>query len=354
MEPTNLNKGLFSRKDWEAYLQGDDTLQGNLSDGGKEALDGLTGGQFSASELQRFENQLWKKSFYQRYEGLIKFMVPMVLGVILGGSIFLLISTQERKEELAPVLFDHTEESTAILPAERTQEVVIASETPTIKVQIEGNVEKQTVFEEKATEPSFSQLPIKGIQMISPVGKPKEVKLKFSTIQVPLFYVGQYKWVDYEKLFPEKYRENRLSGTEALFENKYPIREESNYYPMTKPSYKAKVAWATSYLEKGKYPQALKEMRQLLNSMPEDVNLNFYTGILEFQVGQFEEALKCFESTKSIYPPLFNQEAAWYQALCLKELGRKEEAKQRFTEIFDMEGFYSQDAAKALEELDTK
>jgi tetratricopeptide (TPR) repeat protein len=158
--------------------------------------------------------------------------------------------------------------------------------------------------------------------------------------------------VDYEKLFPEQYRENRLSGTEALFENKYPIREESNYYPMNKPSYRAKVSWATSYLEKRKYPQALKEMKQLLNLMPEDVNLNFYSGILEFQIGEFDSALKRFELTKTIYPPLFYQEAAWYQALCLKELGRNEEAKQRLVEIVSMDGFYSQDAAKELEEMD--
>jgi hypothetical protein len=354
MEPTNLNKGLFSRKDWEAYLKGDKKLQGNLSDAGKEALEGLTTGQFSAAELHRLENQLWKKSFYQRHEGLIKFMVPLILGVILGGGVFVLLSPIERMEEIAPLNLDHTDESTAVPPIERSRDAVIVTEPLSIKVQIEGSVEKKTVFEEKVPEPSFSQLPIKGIQMISPVGKPKEVKLKFSTIQVPLFYVGQYKWVDYEKLFPEQYRENRLSGTEALFENKYPIREESNYYPMTKPSYKAKVAWAISYLEKGKYPQALKEMRHLLNAMPEDVNLNFYTGILEFQLGEFELALKHFELTKTIYPPLFNQEAAWYQALCLKELRRKEEAKQRLVEIQDMEGFYSQDAAKELEELDAK
>jgi len=354
MEPTNLNKGLFSRKDWEAYLKGDKKFQGNLSNAGKEALEGLAAGNFSSFELQGFENQLWKKSFYQRYEGLLKFMVPLVLGVILGGSFFLLFSPNERKEEITPLLLDKTNESTTVPPVERSRDVVVATESPTIKVQIEGIVEKKTVFEEKVPEPSFSQLPIKGIQMISPVGKPREVKLKFSTIQVPLFYVGQYKWVDYEKLFPEQYRENRLSGTEALFENKYPIREESNYYPMTKPSYKSKVSWATSYLEKGKYPQALREMRQLLNSMPEDVNLIFYTGILEFQVGKFELALKHFELTKTIYPPLFNQEAAWYQALCLKELGRKEEAKQRLVEILDMEGFYSKDAAKELEEMNDK
>ena len=354
MEPTNLNKGLFSRKDWEAYLKGEKKLQDNLSEAGKDALEGLTAGQFSAAELQSLENQLWKKSFYQRHEGLIKFIVPMTLGVILGGSVFVLLSPKERKEEVTPILLDQTDESNAVPPVERTRDVVVVRKPPSIKVQIEGSVEKQTVFDEKVPEPSFSQLPIKGIQMISPVGKPKEVKLKFSSIQVPLFYVGQYKWVDYEKLFPEQYRENRLSGTEALFENKYPIREESNYYPMTKPSYKAKVAWAISYLEKGKYPQALKEMRQLLNAMPEDVNLNFYTGILEFQLGEFELALKHFELTKTIYPPLFSQEAAWYQALCLKELGRKEEAKQRLVEIQDMEGFYSQDAVKELQELDAK
>jgi hypothetical protein len=35
-------------------------------------------------------------------------------------------------------------------------------------------------------------------------------------------------------------------------------------------------------------------------------------------------------------------------------LGRKEEAKQRLVEILDMEGFYSKDAAKELEEMNDK
>ncbi|MBX7180677.1 MAG: tetratricopeptide repeat protein [Bacteroidia bacterium] len=354
MKPTNLNKGFFTRKDYELHSQGKQLLDGKISDQGKEALEGLLEGEFSTQKLLELESVLWKPTFYDRYRTTIQFSTTLLLGILLGiGGI--LFFGDIKKEPLSRELpLNQSDESSAVPLVERTRDISTTISSKGIHTQMEGPIEKKEIEQEIQGEIKYSELPTKGIPMLVPVGRPNEVKLKVSTIQVPLFYVGQYKWVDYEKLYPEQYKEIELSGTEAIFENKFKVRVENGYTPIQRTSYRTKVGVAMYYLEKGKMEGALKEMKRLLTDRPDDVNLNFYSGILTYQKGDYESALEFFKNVKSAYPPLFEQEALWYEGLCLKELGRTESALKIFREVQLYDGFYSIDASKEINKLEGK
>lgn len=352
MKPTNLNKGLFTRKDFELHSHGKQKLNERLSDHGKEALDGLIAGGFTVKDLEEIEHELWKPTFYQKYASTIQLSITLIIGILLGVGGILLINPRGNDKATEQIPLNQSDESFATPLIEKRRELTSKMPTKGFQIQIEGKMEKKEIIQEKEREAIISQLPTKGVPMIVPLGKPKEVKLKVSTIQVPLFYVGQYKWVDYEKLFPDQYEEKELSGTEAIFENKFKVRVENGYTPFQKKSYRNRVEVATYYLEKGKIEQALKEMKRGLNEMPEDVNLNFYSGIISFQKEDYKSALEYFRNVKGSYPPLFEQEALWYEGLCLKEIGEIESALRIFKEIQSYDGFYSRDAEEEIKKIE--
>lgn len=354
MKPTNLNKGLFSRSDYEFHSQGKHLLDDKISEQGKEALEGLLEGEFSTQELMKMESELWKPTFYQKYRMSIQFSTTLLLGILLGVGGILLLRDKSDEPISKELPLNQSDESSAAPLIEKLREVSPTISTKGIHTQMEGPIEKKEIEPEIKGEIKYSELPTKGIPMLVPVGRPNEVKLKVSTIQVPLFYVGQYKWVDYEKLYPEQYKEIELSGTEAIFENKFKVRVENGYTPIQRIRYKTQVGVAMYYLEKGKMEGALMEMKRLLTERPEDVNLNFYSGILTYKKGDYESALVYFKNVKSAYPPLFEQEALWYEGLCLKELGRMDAALKIFKEVQSYDGYYSLDASVEINKLEGK
>jgi len=79
-----------------------------------------------------------------------------------------------------------------------------------------------------------------------------------------------------------------------------------------------------------------------------DVNANFYSGMSFYFLGKFNKALSYFDNVIQNPNNIFDQEAEFYKAICLKKAGQTTEAETLFRKIISDNGFY---ANRALEEL---
>src|SRR5579864_5925768 len=91
---------------------------------------------------------------------------------------------------------------------------------------------------------------------------------------------------------------------------------------------------ALSFNMEGKTEQALREIRTAIESGEALPELDWTKAHLEFQLGQYAEALEDYEKVLAAYP---NHRAGIYNsALCLEKLGRFEQAAEAFRKTAQM------------------
>lgn len=95
----------------------------------------------------------------------------------------------------------------------------------------------------------------------------------------------------------------------------------------------------------------LEELRFLLRQYPTDVNATFYAGLCAYNLGLYDRAEALLDKAASHSVEVFDEEAAWYHALALQQLGRTEHARERMARIAQDSGFY---AIRARDLLDAK
>ncbi len=91
---------------------------------------------------------------------------------------------------------------------------------------------------------------------------------------------------------------------------------------------------------------ALLELRFLLDQYPDDVNALFYAGLCAYNIGAYERAENFLARTATHRIDTFDEEAQWYHALALEQLGDHSGAQQAFARIAAQGGFYATRAAK--------
>lgn len=99
----------------------------------------------------------------------------------------------------------------------------------------------------------------------------------------------------------------------------------------------------------GNYFASLRSIDELEEKIASsDVNIQFYRGLVFFELSRYTEALANFEKAEQNIIPVFREEAMWYGALSMAAHGDLASAKQRFREIASAGGHYADRAQQRL------
>jgi hypothetical protein len=97
------------------------------------------------------------------------------------------------------------------------------------------------------------------------------------------------------------------------------------------------------------YDKALDKLNFIANSKPNDLNVEFYSGMSNYNMSNFSEALKDLEPITKDKNGVFNEEAYFYTALCYYKTGKTQKGINMLNEIANAGGFYANDARSFIE-----
>lgn len=86
---------------------------------------------------------------------------------------------------------------------------------------------------------------------------------------------------------------------------------------------------------------ALMELRFVMDQYPDDVNALFYAGLCAYNIGAYERAENFLTRSATHRIDTFDEEAQWYHALTLEQLGDHAAAQRAFARIAAQGGFYA-------------
>lgn len=89
----------------------------------------------------------------------------------------------------------------------------------------------------------------------------------------------------------------------------------------------------------------------LLEDINDNLVADFYLGMAYVEIESYDKASESFTRILDEESNLFEEQAEWYNALCILKLGKKDEAKDIFSEITEGNSLYKKDAVKILKAL---
>ena len=100
------------------------------------------------------------------------------------------------------------------------------------------------------------------------------------------------------------------------------------------------------------YDIALKLFNEILEKDQQNVVGNFYSGAIQQQKGQFNEAIHSYTNIITQGDNLFVEQSEWYIGLCYISRNEREKAIRQFRKISDKGGYYQQQANAILKKLE--
>ncbi len=110
-------------------------------------------------------------------------------------------------------------------------------------------------------------------------------------------------------------------------------------------SYTAFFHEALARFARNDHKGCLDDLRFLMEQYPDDVNAHFYAGLCSYNLGLYGRARTLLHRAATHPVPAFDEEAAWYHALTLEQLGESAAAQEAFGRISAGQGFYADRAA---------
>ncbi len=118
----------------------------------------------------------------------------------------------------------------------------------------------------------------------------------------------------------------------------------SRYSKVENSTYSDSLTHALDAFKKEDYKTTLMQLEKIKEGHPDDLNVLFYSGLSNYHLGEFEEAISCFSQTANASNAVFAPESEWYLALSLWKSGHRSEAQTLFMEISAEGGFYAERA----------
>jgi hypothetical protein len=144
-----------------------------------------------------------------------------------------------------------------------------------------------------------------------------------------------------------------LTGTTADKENK----DDNGNIELDVNTYTQKITYM-NFLEKtqlkfrkNKFKDALKDYRTILNHYSNDVNAHFYMALCYFNINKQNKAIEHFDRVLNHDFNTFHEEAKWYKAISLHELGKTSKCITILNEIATENGFYAKKASSMLNKI---
>jgi len=161
--------------------------------------------------------------------------------------------------------------------------------------------------------------------------------------------------VDYSNIYTEviSVPNFELTGTTADKENK----EDTGANDLAVETYTQEITYVDFLREtqlkfrRNKFKDALKDYRTILNHYANDVNAHFYMALCYFNINKQRKAIQHFDRVLDHEFNTFHEEAKWYKALSLYELGKTSKCITILNQIATSNGFYANKANKMLKEI---
>lgn len=99
------------------------------------------------------------------------------------------------------------------------------------------------------------------------------------------------------------------------------------------------------------YKEAVVLFEKLLDNDPDQMVTQFYKGISNFEIAEYQDAGKSFSKVIEHDDNLYIEQAKWYLGFCYLKTEEKEKAIKQFTEIANSDSYYSEKAKKILRKL---
>ena len=272
--------------------------------------------------------------------------------IALIGSIFYFNSTSNN---VNPIENPKTTavNSININEIESNNEIVKPLEEPKIaetKVQIQPNKKEKTEPEKSTEVNDAPEIIIEERQnivlpKIELTKKEYKEKLNDQVKKAKTKSIGYYGFlaVDYSLIYMNEIPvKTQFSGTDASRSNKNdPSIIPDNSVSTTHYSYKDYLKSTFKYMKNRKFIPAIRNFKTILKHFPNDVNAEFYLGYCYYEIGDFNKAIPYFDHAMNNGFDFFEEDAQWFKANSLENLGDTKAAQKIYREIKNNGGFYS-------------
>lgn len=164
-------------------------------------------------------------------------------------------------------------------------------------------------------------------------------------------YLNNYKVFNAPELDKdESIKDTDLKSLSPRYENKSAAKTaEAPPVERIELSYQEALELALVDYDNKRYAKALDRLNVIANTRPDDLNVGFYSGMSNYNMANFSEALKALEPITNDKSGVFNEEAYYYAALCYYKTGRTKKGIRMLNDIVNSGGFYADDARVFIE-----
>ena len=164
-------------------------------------------------------------------------------------------------------------------------------------------------------------------------------------------YLNNYKVFNAPDLEEnEGIKDTELKSVSPRYENKSAARTaDAPAVERKELTYQQALELALVDYDNKRYAKALDRLNTIANTRPDDLNVGFYSGMSNYNMANFSEALKALEPITNDKSGVFNEEAYYYAALCYYKTGRTKKGIRMLNDIVNSGGFYADDARVFIE-----
>lgn len=354
MKSKNSHRSSLTREEISSYIKGGTSKRKHeiekkslQSDFDADALEGWSNTKLTPNEgLKRID-----RKFISSKKALLFTVITAVLTI---STVLILFFGNQNKNQVQQVVQLTVEESDLNLSSS-----IDTITSASIKQQVKPSVIKEDFVEKKkidnppsnptnhknnANEVTVNDLPILSLDL------PKVTVAVKHSEQAKEIFLADFKLIDYRAYRSKPEIQAKmlvLSGLPANMENENSQAEEMEYKDVNIP-YIDYIEKTMRVFGKADYKKTLTRTEIILQTYPDDINALFYSGLCQYNLGQYDAAMDRFYKVLNHNYSNFNEEAEWYLALSYLAKGEKSKAKSIFEMIVKNDSYYSKQAKAYL------
>jgi tetratricopeptide (TPR) repeat protein len=138
---------------------------------------------------------------------------------------------------------------------------------------------------------------------------------------------------------------------EQLFDRYYKSYEPNTTFRSADNELNSDLVLAMKFYENREYHEALKLFERILVNDPSRIGLNFYSGVSQMEIENYELAGKSFDKVIDDRYNMYIEQAEWYLSLCYIVTGQDDKAAHLLEKIINDNGYYRKNARSMLRKL---
>jgi len=305
----------------------------------KEAIEGFDEFPEALSAIPEFNI---KKPFLKKWGGIIS-----IVSVLIVGTITILYFTPTTTSQPTTTV---SKTNTKIeIPKNKIQaESVIMDnqiEEKSIPTSIQNSVKKEET--QLSTKPTNKETIREQIELpkieLNPIQF--QAKIDYTVRKAKTKAIGYFGFlaVDYSLIYNNTIETpTHFSGTDASkasYEDKSTLLDNgvtTNIY-----TYKDYLKQTCYLMRERNFSLAISNLKTILKEFPRDANAEFYLGYCYFELKNYQKAIAYFDLANTNAFDFFSEDAQWFKANSLENLGEYSKAQKLYLEIKEKGGYYS-------------